>query len=285
MILVTGASGIVGYEIASLFADKGENVIFQGFRNVSDGFIAVDLTDEDEVCKLFSAYDITTVIHAAAAIPAGAIKDHFDIYKANMQIAINLSRFCKKKTGFINISSTAIYNLQGSARLSENGDIKCDTLYQLSKKHSEELFLLNFGDSFLNIRISSPYSMTRENSSILYRFIKKAASGEPITLWGSGQRTQAFTNVHSLAKDLYFLYKQNTTGNYNYVTTNSITMLDLANEVAAVFNSGSVVLTGQEDPEEYCRTSISTDKISNMLQLTDTLNTDIAAMADRIKRA
>ena len=62
-------------------------------------------------------------------------------------------------------------------------------------------------------------------------------------------------------------------------------MLDLANEVAAVFNSGSVVLTGQEDPEEYCRTSISTDKILNMLQLTDTLNTDIAAMADRIKRA
>lgn len=285
MILVTGASGIVGYEIASLFAAKGENVIFQGFRNVSDGFIAVDLTDEDEVCKLFSAYDITTVIHAAAAIPAGAIKDHFDIYKANMQIAINLSRFCKKEASFINISSTAIYNLQGSARLSENGDIKCDTLYQLSKKHSEELFLLNFGDSFLNIRISSPYSMTRENSSILYRFIKKAASGESITLWGSGQRTQAFTNVHSLSKDLYFLYKQNTTGNYNYVTTNSITMLDLANEVAAVFNSGSVVLTGQEDPEEYCRTSISTDKISNMLQLADTLRTDIAAMTDRIKRA
>ena len=284
MILVTGASGIVGYEIASLFAANGENVIFQGFKNVSDGFVAIDLTDEGEVCRLFSKYDITTIIHAAAAIPAGAVKDHFEIYKANMQIALNLSRFCKKETNFINISSTAIYNLQGNAWLNECADVKCDTLYQLSKKHSEELFLLNFGDSFLNMRISSPYSTARENSSILYRFIKKGANDEPITLWGSGQRTQAFTNVHSLAKDLYFLYKQKMVGTYNYVTTNSITMFDLASKVADAFNSSNVVLTGHEDPEEHCRTSISTDKISNILQLADTLRTDIAVIVDRMNQ-
>lgn len=203
MILVTGASGIVGSAIADYFVGHGEDVIMHGFGHAKQNMIYADLTDEKQLVEMFEKYEISAIVHCAAIRPGNSGNSDIFIYKNNMGITLNLLSYINKDVFFINISGTSIYNLVGDGVLNEYADIKCDTLYQLSKKHSEDLFGLYCTDNILNLRISSPYSINRENDSILDKFIRKAISKEPLTIWGSGRRTQVFTNVYTLAEDLY----------------------------------------------------------------------------------
>lgn len=284
MILITGASGIVGKAIFDILSAHGEPLIGLSHQHNLPSTQSVDLTDPSQTADLFNHYKFTTVIHCAIRRPSSSSDDPLTNYTLNMTMTYNLLSSLEPDTYFINISGTSIYDLRGEAILDEAVLIRCDSLYQLCKRHTEELLERRLDPTrLLNLRISSPYSTVRSNDSILYQFIEKAIRHEPLTLWGSGSRKQAFTNVETLAADIYRLIGKKLYGTFNYVTTQGISMQNLAFLVAKHFKDIMVVNTGNDDPEEECRTTISNASINHYLVPVDSLEHDIERIVDRLK--
>lgn len=278
MILITGASGLVGNAIFQELI-KNNEVIGTSFLCSTDEFRKIDLLDENQVRDFFVKYEFSTIIHCATVIPS-KIKNLTDVeqYIQNIKITTNILNHISTQTKFVNISSTAIYNLEGNYSLDELSKIKCDTLYQLSKQHIENLiktYYMKNKINFLNIRISSPYSMYTESDTILYKFINSANYCDEIILWGSGKRTQAFTNINCFASDLTILLKHNIFGTYNYVNTTKISMKELAYKINFFVNSIEIKYIDKQDPEDNCRTSINIDKLSKVINIKNNIDDDI----------
>jgi S-adenosylmethionine synthetase len=51
--LITGASGFLGRQVLTAFADTGYNVVGTGFSRAKDPILKVDITSAEAVEKLF----------------------------------------------------------------------------------------------------------------------------------------------------------------------------------------------------------------------------------------
>ncbi len=278
MILITGASGLVGSEIFnSLCADY--DVIGTSYSSPNEKLLNVDLLNLDEVKLLCNEYKFTRIIHCATIIPSKAGNlDEVTIYDRNLAMVLNLLKCISPVVKFINISTTSLYDLKGKNNLNEFSKKDCETLYQLSKKNLEEL-LENFyktnNENYLNFRISSPYSVNKKSDTILYTFINKAKANIDLTLWGSGNRVQSFTNVETFSKDLIVMLKKNCCGTYNYVTTNKISMKDFVYMIKSFSPQVKIKFIEKKDPEEECQCAIDTTKLLNIIKVNDNLKNDI----------
>lgn len=283
MILITGASGIVGEAIFNRFAGSYE---VKGLAHTMDrkDMLCVDLTDPSSVKQIFERQQIDAVIHCAANIPARFKGPESEIYIRNIEMAVNILTNITNKIRFINISTTSLYKLDKNEALDENAAVDCGTFYQLSKKHIEEMLHLFYKGTknLLNIRISSPYSVSRTSDTILYKFIKSASEDNRVELWGTGSRTQSFTNVDSLASAVLQMFDRGTNGDFNYVTTGGISMSDLAEKVKRHKKDLRIQRTDKIDPEEKNRTSIKTSKIAAYVNIKDTLDDDIGTIMRRV---
>tara|TARA_Y100000031_G_C8205271_1_gene378342 strand:- start:618 stop:1481 length:864 start_codon:yes stop_codon:yes gene_type:complete len=278
MILVTGASGLVGEAIFNYFS-KHYKAIGTTHSVVDSRFTTLDLTKPLEVESFFEKKAIKAIIHCASKIPA-RFKEAEDlkIYEANIKMVTNLLQNITKDVVFINISTCSLYTLKTSAKLNEQSSVECNTFYQLSKKHSEDMLQLFYKNTrkLLNLRISSPYAINRESDTILYKFIKSALKKNVIELWGSGQRRQAFTNVETFAISVKELYDKNINGDFNYLTTNSISMLELAEKVKKYKEDLNIEKVEKLDPEEKCQTSFDLAKVAQFITVEDSLDKDIS---------
>lgn len=283
MILITGASGIVGEAIFNKFAAIYE---VRGLAHTKNrkNMICVDLTDPSSVKQIFEKQQIDAVIHCAANIPARFKGPDSEIYIKNIQMAVNILTNITNRIRFINISTTSLYKLDKNGPLDEDTEINCGTFYQLSKKHIEGILHLFYKGTknLLNIRISSPYSVNRTSDTVLYRFIKSASENNRIELWGSGGRTQSFTNVDSLASAVLQLFNGEANGDFNYVTTSGISMSELAEKIKRHKKDVRIQRTDKIDPEENNRTSINTSKIAAYVNIEDALDGDIRSIMKRI---
>ncbi len=285
MILVTGASGLVGSAVLACFRDTGTNVVGTCHTRCRDGLTPLDLTDPLCVSRFFSGRDIHRIIHCSAVIPANLPSNKAEqAYEANLFMIQNLVSAIGPQTGFTFISTTALYDLTGTARLTEQDGLCPITPYQESKALCEKALKDFFQDTdrLCILRLSSPYSIDAQSPVILDRFIQSSLAQKQITLWGSGKRRQALTNTASLGNAVRQLTDKNVSGTFNYVTTPSISMRGLAQKIR-IFCPETKILIRKEkkDPEENCQTSIETKKIEQFLTLEDTLEQDIRAMVER----
>lgn len=286
MILVTGASGLVGNAIFREVIKYNE-VIGTSFSFSNHNFTKINLLNKDEVNALFKKYHFSMIIHCSAIIPSKVENlSNIQQYSKNIKMVTNILGYISNKIKFINISSTGIYDLRGHGSLNELSILKSETMYQLSKQHIEELLQIFYKDkknNFLNIRIASPYSVNKISDTVLYKFINNAKKDNLITLWGSGKRTQAFTNVDNFASDLSILIKQNIFGIYNYINTHKLSMKELAYKIKLFKKDLKIKLIDKEDPEEECQTSINIEKLLKIINIGDTLEDDIKCILGNTK--
>lgn len=285
MILVTGASGLVGSAVLDGLKKAGKRAVGTCFSQCPQNLSRLDLTSRSSVYRFFGSHDITSIIHCSAVIPAaGPSGDAGRAYAANLDMIHNLLETISLRTNFTFISTTALYDLTGTGGLTEKSPFCCNTPYQESKAACEKALNLFFRDTgqLCILRISSPYSIDTPSPGILERFIQSSLTKKQITLWGTGQRCQAFTNVTGLAKAINRLMDENVSGTFNYVTTSSISMLELAQKIKAFRPETTITIQqDKKDPEENCRTTIDTQKIQQFVAIEDTLEPDIRAMGER----
>lgn len=214
--LVTGGAGFIGSHVARHALDLGHKVIV--LDDLSGGFadqvpagaelVIGSVTDHELIQRLFAQHRFDYVYHLAAYAAEGL--SHFIRrfnYNVNLVGTINLLNEAVKAATkcFVFTSSIAVYGKNQVPMLEEMTPHPEDP-YGISK-YACELDIHAAAEMFgLNSVIFRPHNVYGEHQNIgdPYRnvlgiFMNQIMSGQPLTVFGDGEQTRAFSHIDDVA--------------------------------------------------------------------------------------
>jgi UDP-glucose 4-epimerase len=237
-ILVTGGAGFIGSHIADWLIKDGMDVVIlddlsggfvENLPEKTTCFIKGSINDSDLVNKIFEKYSFEYVFHLAAY--AAENLSHFIKnfnYTNNLLGSINLLNAAVNfgtKT-FVFTSSVAVYG-NSQPPMTEEMLPHPEDSYGIAKYAFEQELCICEKMFGLNYIIFRPHNVYGERQNIWdkYRnvigiFMNQIMEQRPLTLFGDGEQTRAFTYIDDVAR----------------IIANSIRVKQAQNEI---FNLGS----------------------------------------------
>ncbi len=215
--LVTGAAGFIGSHVAAHCRALGMDVVgvddlSGGFRrNVPEGvpLVAGDLRDAAFVRRLWAEPGPFDVVQHLAAYAAEGLSHHtrrFN-YDTNLGATVNLinAAVAGHAKHFVFASSIAVYGT-GQLPLREDAVPRPEDPYGIAK-YACELDLRAAHEVFgLPFTIFRPHNVygERQNLADPHRnvigiFLRRCLRGEPMTVFGDGAQTRAFSHIDDVA--------------------------------------------------------------------------------------
>ena len=275
-VLVTGATGFIGRHVVARLRGEGTTPIgVTRSASMPDGVAteSADVTDREQVARVFERARPAAVVHLAAAIPDGS-SDRSDrrCFEECVAGSLNVVEACGAAgIPLVHASSTAVYGqMTGASPAHEDVLPAPDSLYGAAKLAGDILTLELEREHDLPacaLRISAPYGPGNPRPSVINHFIEAALGSEDLTVFGTGQRAQDFTYVGDVVEAIWCALSSEARGVFNVATGAPISMRELAEEVLrAIPDTGSrVVLTGQDDPQESHRALLDVRKAKDRL--------------------
>jgi len=255
-VLVTGGAGFIGSHVARHLVDGGHDVVVLddlsgGYEaNVPAGatFVAGSVVDPELVEDLFQAHGFSAVFHLAAYAAEGL--SHFIRrfnYTNNVLGSVNLLNAAVRAETverFVFTSSIAVY---GAAQtpMTEEVTPEPEDPYGIGK-YAVELDLRAAQRMFgLDYTIFRPHNVYGEQQNVAdpYRnvigiFINQLLSDRPLTIFGDGLQTRAFTHIDDVAPVIARSIEVPEAANevFNVGADTPHTVLDLAHAVARAFD-------------------------------------------------
>ena len=211
-VLITGVAGLLGANFSRYLLSKGHEVV--GVDDLSGGyadsvdsrvkFYEVDLTDLTKTTEVFSREKPDYVFHFAAYAAEGLspfIRNYN--YRNNVLASANVINNCVnhdvKKVVFT--SSMAVYGV-GKPPFTEDQLPTPEDPYGIAK-YAIEMDLKLAHEMFgLRYNIVRPHNVVGIYQNIWDRYrnvigiwIRKALVGEPLTIFGDGTQTRAFSDI------------------------------------------------------------------------------------------
>ena len=217
--LITGGAGFIGSHIARHCLALGHQVVVLddlsgGFRdNVPDGvaFVHGSITDPELITGLFNEHRFDNVYHLAACSAEGL--SHFIRrfnYMNNLIGSVNLinASVLHGVKRFVFTSSIAVYGA-GQLPMDETMSPQPEDPYGISQ-YAVELDLRAAHEMFgLDYIIFRPHNVYGEHQNIgdRYRnvigiFMNQIMRGEPMTIFGDGSQTRAFSHIDDVAPQI-----------------------------------------------------------------------------------
>ncbi len=251
--LVTGGAGFIGSHVARECLAMGHQVVVLddlsgGFVDqVPDGaeFVQGSVTDETLVGALFEKHDFDYVYHLAAYAAEGL--SHFIRrfnYTNNLIGSATLINEAVKHdvSCFVFTSSIAVYGV-GQLPMIEDLQPQPEDPYGIAK-YAVELDLEAAHKMFgLPYVIFRPHNVYGENQNIgdRYRnvigiFMNQIMQGQPLTIFGDGEQTRAFSYIGDVAPPIAHCVRTPTATNqvFNIGADTPYTVNELAHEVGQV---------------------------------------------------
>lgn len=216
-VLVTGGAGFIGSHVAKNCLEMGfETIVLDdlsgGFTdNVPEGaeFVKGSISDVELISRLFDEHKFDYVYHLAAYAAEGL--SHFIRrfnYQNNLIGTVNLlnaSVNAGTVKRFVFTSSIAVYGA-GQTPMTEDMKPDPEDPYGIAK-YAAEMDLKAAHEMFgLEYTIFRPHNVYGENQNMgdRYRnvigiFMNQIMQGEPMTLFGDGMQTRAFSHVDDVA--------------------------------------------------------------------------------------
>jgi len=252
-VLVTGAAGFIGSHVADHCLRMGMTVVATddlsgGFReNVPDGAVWVqgDLCDPAFVESLWTDHGPFTFVYHLGAYAAEGLSHfirHYN-YRTNLLASINLINASVRHgvTRFVFTSSIAVYG-RNQVPMREDLPPMPEDPYGISK-YAVELDLQAAHEMFgLDYVVFRPHNVygERQNVADKYRnvigiFMNQVLHGEPMTIFGDGGQSRAFSHVDDVAPLIARspLLAEARNQVFNVGADTPCTVLELAREVAA----------------------------------------------------
>ena len=259
-VLVTGAAGFIGSQLAKALAEAGNEVV--GIDNLSSGskklvdaissdnfkFIETDCNSKEFVEKA-SKEKFYAILHYAATVgvkttlenPLKVLKD-IDGIRNVLEVAK------KNKSKVIFASSSEVYGEPLEIPQKEtsplNGTITYDVVKLVGEKYMEA-YAKEFGLSTCSLRIFNTYGPGQRSSEygfVVGIFIQQALKNEKLTVFGEGTQTRDFTFVEDHVKAVTSLMDKDFSGEVINVGTGKETSInELARKIVKISGSKSEI--------------------------------------------
>ena len=215
-ILVTGAAGFIGSHIVSELLSRGRQVVAlddlsAGFReNVDERatFVSGSILDVELVSRLFDEHRFAYVFHLAAY--AAESQSHFVKrfnYQSNLIGSVNLINAAVdyEVRCFVFASSIAVYGRSDPPVTEEMPTAPADP-YGVAKAAVEQDLRISreiFGLRHIIFRPHNVYGERQNigdpNRNVVGIFINQILRDEPLSIFGDGSQTRAFSHISDVA--------------------------------------------------------------------------------------
>lgn len=263
-ILITGAAGFIGSNIAEALHEKYEILIIDDLSTsgsqskeyvqnlASEGKINFKEGSINDI-KLLSELlnDVDYVLHQAAipSVPR-SVKDPIASNSANVGGSLTLLKACVdagvKK--IVAASSSSVYGDTPTLPKIETMQPHPLSPYAISKfamEHYMRVFNELYGIQTVTLRYfnvfgprQNPYS---EYAAVIPKFIKAAKEGQPLMIYGDGTQTRDFSYVKDVVAANMKAAESKKSGIFNIAGGNRITITELAEAIISITDSQSKI--------------------------------------------
>jgi len=263
--LITGGAGFIGSHLSDLLIDHGHSVhvlddlstgAIENIRHLKHdpGFEYTIDSAEDHavVAELIDGADI--VVHLAAAVGVSLVVDSpVRAIETNVHCTeVVLKHASKKKKPVLIASTSEVYGKSNALPFREDGDMQMGATdkgrwaYACSKAIDEFLAMAYWRERGLPTTVVRLFNTVGPRQTGCYgmvvpRLVGQALAGEPLTVYGDGRQTRCFCHVFDVVEALFGLMTEESAyGNvFNVGATTEISMLDLAERIIEITDSGS----------------------------------------------
>lgn len=222
-ILITGGAGFIGSHLAENLVAEGYRVIcIDDFNDYYDPrikweniaglqarpefrLVKGDITDNETLEKLFSAWKIDQVVHLAARAGVRPSLRQPALYeKVNVGGTINLLEQCIKYQvkKFVFGSSSSVYGEQDQIPFSEDDRIERPISPYAATKRAAELICYTYHHlyqlSVTCLRFFTVYGPRQRPEMAIHKFTSLIYQRQPIPLYGDGSSSRDYTFISNI---------------------------------------------------------------------------------------
>jgi dTDP-4-dehydrorhamnose reductase len=242
MILVTGASGLLGASLVSLAREQGREVVGLYHRHPLhiDGvkLLDADLTDQAETSRIFRELGPSSVVHCAAATDVDWCEEHpEEAHRVNVSVPAAIAAISSRSgMRLLYISTDSVFDGERGnyAETDTPGPVN---VYAKTKLQGEREVLLQ-NPTALIARVNL-YGWNAQNKCSLAEWIlRELALGNSV----SGFSDVFFCPIlaNDLADVILALLNQNLAGLYHIVGSEPVSKYEFARRVASMFGFDGV---------------------------------------------
>jgi UDP-glucose 4-epimerase len=267
--LVTGGAGFIGSHLVERLIDRGDHVTV--LDDLSTGrrhnlaaveahpelkLVEGSVLDAELVERLVGEADV--VFHLAAAVGVDWVLRHpLRSLETNIRGTEHVLRACASAEGgrrALIASTSEVYGKNDKDALAEDddrvlGSARLSRWFYASAKAIDEAFALAYWhDRHLPVTVVRLFNtvgprQTGRYGMVVPRFVRWALRNEPLLVYGDGQQTRCFTNVHDVVRALLALMATPSAAGeiFNIGQPNEIRIIDLARRVIDLAESSSEV--------------------------------------------
>jgi UDP-glucose 4-epimerase len=265
-VLVTGGAGFIGSHLVDRHLAEGDEVVViddfstgspRNLAHLDTGMLTIVGGKVEDAAVLEEAFEaIDLVYHLAAAVgvfeilrrPLESLRTNLDATEAIFERAM------RSDVRTVFTSTSEVYGKNGKATLSETDDsiygptTASRWLYAVSKATDEFLALANHREYGFPVSIVRLFNTTGPRQTGAYgmvvpRFVQQALAGLPLTVFGDGNQTRCFTNVHDTVEALVRIGRTPASIGrvVNVGQPDEISILDLATRIRDLTGSSSPI--------------------------------------------
>lgn len=213
-VLITGASGFIGYKLMEYFYNNKYDVIGWDKQRLNNNLpiIQVNILDKEDVSENLSKQKPDIIVHCAGNADVGkSIKYPADDYNGNVTVTHNLlfslHKLNMKKTRFVFLSSASVYGNPVKLPITEDMPLNPLSPYALHKIMCENIckyFIINYNMDIKIARIFSAYGSGLKKQIFWDMFNKYKNTGK-LQMFGSGNESRDYIHVNDIAKVIFLL--------------------------------------------------------------------------------
>jgi GDP-L-fucose synthase len=278
-VVVAGSRGLAGAAIVDEFHDAGFEVV-----GLHRGI--VDLTDSLKTNELISKIKPNLIVNAAAKVGGIQANNLYPVEHLLQNLKIQNNLFESAHTNSVDrvvfLGSSCVYPKNAKQPLKEtdllSGHLEpTNSAYAIAKIAGIELlkaYRKQFGKNWIALMPSNLYgrgdNFNLESAHVLPALIRKfveakARSESSVTLWGTGTPLREFLHVKDMAKAVVLASKKyNEDLQLNIGTGTEISILELANKIAALVKYEGSIVWDTSKPDGVHRKVLDITRVSRL---------------------
>jgi len=307
-ILITGAAGFIGYNLAKSMLTRGYEVIaidnlsrgskkkIERLKEAGCNTHIADIRDIEKISMILRKTRPSFIVHLAALISVEesftSPEEYFDV---NVIGTLKLLKLIYKYrvNRIVYISSAAVYGNPIDLPIKESHPTSPLSPYGLTKlagEHLTRILSSKLEIEFVILRLFNVYgpgqSPLNSYSGVISRFIYNALRNQELVIFGDGNHTRDFIHVQDVVEAIKLSIKtKNINEIYNIGSGKRTTINELAKKILHIVGKGKIVYTKPREGDiKHSFADIS--KAKEKLGFRPTINIDegITTLIENMKK-